>query len=256
MRRLFLVLLCFILLLPVFGEDGDVVIDRKTSSFSFSGVLKGEEGGGDWKYNISVETPYGALASNVVDPDDFTNTSWLDGFTLEYTSNYLYPVSILLSLGPFFKQDASSDSTQDSQSIIPVKYRLGPSYGFVQGDYSWSNDKTSVNESHFKDKYGISMTASGGAVDAADDQSVEVEIKDGSRVAETMSFKSNNEGLDNPIFYKEKGRTFYADVKYTINADFQYYAGEGEVAGNVGDDWRYPDGTYEMDVYVTVECEV
>ena len=252
MRRLFLVLICIILFLPVFGEDGEVVIDRKTSSFSFSGVLKGEEGGGDWKYNISVETPYGALASNVVDPDDFTNTSWLDGFTLEYTSNYLYPVSILLSLGPFFKQDASSDSTQDSQSIIPVRYILGPSYGFVQGDNSWSSNKTSVDESDFSNKYEISMTESGPGI--ATDGKVEVEIKDGNRVAETMSFKRKDGGSE-LISYIDKGHTFYADVKYTITADFQY-AGEGEVAGNVGDDWRYPDGTYEMDVYVTVECEV
>ena len=250
MRRLFLVLICIILFLPVFGEDGEVVIDRKTSSFLFSGVLKGEEGGGDWKYNISV-TPYGALTSNVVDPDDFTNTSWLDGFTLEYTSNYLYPVSILLSLGPFFKQDASSDSTQDSQSIIPVKYRLGPSYGFVQGDNSWSSNKISVNESVFSNKYEISMTVSAPGIE---DDGQSVAVKDGNRIAVTMSFK-RKDGRSERISYTEKGDTFYADVKYTINADFQY-AGEGEVAGNVGDDWRYPDGTYEMDVYVTVECEV
>lgn len=249
MRRLFLVLLCFILLLPVFGEDGEVVIDRKSSSFSFSGVLGGKDEDDNWKYSISVTTSSGALALNEVEPDSFTNKKWLDGFEIKYTSNSLCPISILLNLGPFIKED-SSDSAQDSPASIPVKYSLSPQYDFVQGDNDWSKWPYSVSKEDFAGKYGQSVK---------DFSSLTVDnVKvDTGRSNETLIFGIENEGTNNLITV-DKGLfySFYADVIYSLDVDFQY-AGEGDdVSGKDGTDWRYPDGTYVMDVYVTVECEV
>ena len=248
MRRLFLVLLCFILLLPVFGEDGEVVIDRKSSSFSFSGVLGGEDVNGSWEYSISVTTSSGALALNEVEPDSFTSEKWLDGFTLKYTSNSLCPISILLNLGPFIKED-SPDNAQDNPASIPVKYMLSPQYEFVQGDNDWNKWLYSVSKDDFVDKYGESVKKSS----SLSYGNVKV---DTGRSNETLFFGIKNEGHNNRItVVKGLGYSFYADVTYTLDVSFQY-AGEGDVPGKDGTDWRYPDGTYVMDVYVTVECEV
>lgn len=248
MRRLFLVLLCFILLLPVFGEDGEVVIDRKSSSFSFSGVLGGKDEDGDWEYSISVTTPSGALALNEVEPDSFTNQKWLEGFEIKYTSNSLCPISILLNLGPFIKED-SPDNAQDNPASIPVKYMLSPKYEFVQDDNDWYKWPYSVSENDFEVKYGVSVKNSSSLSDA------NVKVDTG-RSNETLFFGVENEGHNNLITV-EKGLfySFHADVTYTLDVYFQY-AGEDDVSGKDGTDWRYPDGTYVMDVYVTVECEV
>lgn len=254
MRRLFLVLLCFILLLPVFGEDGEVVIDRKSSSFSFSGVLGGEDVNGSWEYSISVTTPSGALALNEVEPDSFTSEKWLDGFTLKYTSNSLCPISILLNLGPFVKED-SSGSTQEIPVRIPVKYRLSPQYEFVQGDNDWNKWPYSVSSIDFKNEYETAVE---------DFSDISVVETDGSaeRSSQNLSFGIENAVKNNFItvnkevegWFGSYNISFNADVIYTLEVDFQY-AGEGDVSGNDGDGWRYPDGTYVMDVYVTVECE-
>lgn len=248
MRRLFLVLLCFILLLPVFGEDGEVVIDRKSSSFSFSGVLGGKDEDGDWEYSISVTTSSGALALNEVEPDSFTNQNWLEGFKIKYTSNSLCPISILLNLGPFIKEN-SPDNAQDNPASIPVKYMLSPKYEFVQGDNDWYKWPYSVSEKDFEKKYGAAVKGFSNLSVAYADVATE-------RVSKDLFFGIENEGTNNLITV-DKGRfySFHADVTYTLDVYFQY-AEEGDVSGKDGTDWRYPDGTYVMDVYVTVECEV